>query len=141
MNWTGKCHKCGVNIFNGIPEGEDISKYVEKKKQEGWIIGYREKPVGSFGSMHDMPIKPICKNCSNKENQAKAAKEKKTVMRKIGKIIKKEFTCPCCFHSIERGYDTKVFKSSSKQDVISHINEKHHTEEIKQVMPYERSDY
>lgn len=141
MNWTGKCHKCGVNIFNGVPEGEDISTYVEKKKQEGWIIGYREKLVGGFGSMRTGPIKPICANCSQKESQARDAKEKKKMMSKISKIIKKEFICPCCFHSVERGYNTKVFRTSSKQEMINHINEKHDTKEIENVIPRDRSDY
>lgn len=142
--WKGKCYKCGRDIWNGIPQEEmntpgfDTGAFIAKMKADGFTLGYDTTVAGSFGTMHTVPCKPVCNVCTQEESHAQNVKEKKTAMSKIGKTIKKEFTCPCCFHTVEKGYNTKVFKTASKQDMIAHINDKHDTTEINEVLPYKR---
>lgn len=141
--WKGKCSECGRDIWNGIPKEEmdkpgfDTGAFITKMKAEGFTLGYDTTVARSFGAMHTVPCKPVCSVCAQEESHAQDAKERKTAMSKIKTIIKKEFTCPCCFQSVQAGYNTKVFKSSSKQDMIIHI-ETHATKEIQEVLPREQ---
>ena len=139
-NWTDKCHVCGVNIWNGVPkEHQDrISEYVAEMEKEGWVLGYKDKTVGTFGNLHEVSIKPICQKCNAKANKIISDREIKKAMSKVKKLLKKQFSCPVCEHSQARGYNTKVFKSSSKQDIITHITEKHNNlTDLKSIIPYE----
>jgi len=119
--FKSKCHKCGRKIFNGIPSGEDITTYIEKMKREGYIIGYNTKSVGSYGNVHEVKIKPICSICNKETSDIKHAKETQKAIRKITPTLKKVFVCPVCEKEFRMGYDTKIFKSSGKAEMLIHM--------------------
>jgi len=128
------CNKCGQKIFNGVPEGQDIQDFVVKMKEEGYIIGYNTDLVGSYGNMHEVSIKPICSNCTNAASRKKAEKNTKTAMRKIAPTLKKVFTCPICQEQA-RNNDNKIFTSTTKSEMMKHIESEHILKDIEYLVP------
>ncbi len=142
--WKDKCHICGRQVWNGVPkeirekEGFDYDVFTEGMKKEGYIIGYNTKTVGSYGSMHEVPCKPICQICNEEKSRIHSEKEMKKTMKKVAKMLKKQFSCPVCEYSLMRGYNTKVFKCASKEEMMNHIREKHTSlRDIKEILPVE----
>lgn len=125
MVWNDVCHKCGQRIFNGVPEGREVSEYIEEMKNKGIMVGYRDKTTGYYGNTHTERIKPICSKCSGaairKRNDRIVAKQ----MKKVVPELKKVYVCPLC-----EGYVDQVFMSPNKKDVIEHIKESHGQELI-----------
>ena len=137
--WTDKCHKCGKNIYNGIPDEhkDRIGEYINEKEAEGWFIGQNTRMVGTYGMGYkDIPCKPICKICLKEEQDIKNAKKTKKAIRKLSKILKKEFSCPICEYSQRRGYNTKLFKTTSKAEMMKHISG-HTLADMEDVIPSE----
>src|SRR3989304_7200580 len=105
-------------------------------EKEGYILGYNTKTVGSYLSIREIPCKPICSICNNEESRIKSEKEMKEAMKKVEKMLKKQFSCPVCEYSQMRGYNTKVFKCNSKEEMMNHIKEKHTAlRDIKEILP------
>lgn len=122
---TGICHKCKQQIFNGIPEGRDVREFVSEMKLKGVELGYFHETVGSFGhTLRDIRIKPICSKCSKEQYKKEAARKLKNLIRKISPQLKKGFVCPVCEREA-RSYNIEIFKSSTKAEMIRHIEEKH----------------
>lgn len=136
--WKDKCHKCGRNIWNDVPEEHrnHIDEYVKDMEKQGWYLGHNTKTVGMMGNIHTVPIEPICGECSAKEYNDKYEKEKKEVLRKVIPTIKKFYICPVCEYSQKLGYNTEVFKTTSKTEMIEHIKT-HDLKELKDVVPKE----
>ena len=138
--WTDKCHKCGRNIYNCIPDEHKnrISEYITEREAEGWFIGHNTKTIPTWGyNYKEVPCKPICKICQKEESEIKNVKDKKKAMRKLSKTMKKTFSCPICEYSQQRGYNTKVFKTTNKAEIMKHIAEKHTLSEMEEVLPSE----
>lgn len=141
--WTDKCHKCGRNIYNGIPDEhkDRIGEYINEREAEGWFIGQNTRMVETYGMNYkDVSCKPICKICKKEEQDIKNAKETKKAIRKLSKIIKKEFSCPICEDFQKHGYDIKVFKTQNKTEIMKHIQKEHTLSEIQAVLP-SKGDY
>jgi hypothetical protein len=145
--WKDVCHKCGRKIWNGIPEEEmekanhNTNDFIKKMESEGYTLGRNSKIVGTWGNMREIPCEPICTICSNEESKNKEEKEKKKAMQKVTKLLKKQFTCPVCEYSQKMGYNTNVFKCNNKQEMISHIKEKHDLKEIEDIVPRSIDEY
>ncbi len=133
--FKSKCHKCGRPIFNGIPAGEDIEKYIAMMKAKGYTIGHDTKTVGSYGVAHEVPIKPICSICLDKERGVRVAKDTKKAIRKISPTLKKQFSCPICEQESKRHDNVKIFKSSGKAEMMEHIR-KHNLKDIQDLISF-----
>ena len=121
MVWNDVCHKCGQKIFNGVPEGRDLSEYIEEMKSNGIMVGYRDRTTGFYGNTHTKKIKPICSKCSSEEIKKRNDKIVAKEMKKIIPVLKKVYVCPLC-----SGYSDQVFTSPNKKEMVEHIKDRHH---------------
>jgi hypothetical protein len=141
--WKGKCHKCGRDIWNDIPEDEmakvnhDTSAFIAKMKAEGFELGYNSTMVGSYGNMHEVPCNPVCGICIQEEHDRKYQEENKKLLIKITKIIEKVYSCPICENSVQQGYNEKVFKCAKRAEMMGHIKAKHDNKAIRNTIPSE----
>lgn len=127
------CHKCKRKIVVSFDESSvkaagSVEEAIKVAERNGYTLGYTHTMSGIFGDSRKIPIKPICSICAQEKHKIEAVKKLKHQVRKIIPTLKKVFICPVCERYSSRGYDTKIFKSSSKNEMINHIREKHHGE-------------
>jgi len=140
--WKDKCHICGRQIWNGVPkeisekEGFNFDIFRKDMEKEGFTLGYNTKTIGSYFNMREVSCKPICCVCHSEELRIENEKEMKKIMKEVAKILKKQFSCPICEYHQILGYNTKVFKCASKEEMMNHIKEKHTSlRDIKEILP------